>query len=177
MMAEKYNLSWNDFHQNVSKSFGLLRNASYLYDVTLVSDDLKQIQAHKFVLVACSQYFRSILQETKQAQPLLCLDGVNSLDLKNVLEYVYQGEVKVHQDDLNKFLAVAQKLKLEGLMSDEIGVENHEEIARNNKGHRSGQRIVAEKPKALPIIPVNYEESVQTESSVSSISILSLIHI
>ena len=100
-MSEKFNLKWNDFHSNVSKSFGLFRSESYLHDVTLVSDDFKQVQAHKLVLSACSEYFKNILQQTKQTQPLLCLDGVNAEDLQNVLDYVYEGEVKILQEDLD----------------------------------------------------------------------------
>ena len=120
-MSEKFNLKWNDFQTNVSKSFGLFRNESYLHDVTLVSDDFKQIPAHKLVLSATSEYFKNILQETKQSQPLICLDGVNAEDLRNVLDYVYDGEVKIYQEDLDRFLSVAQRLKLEGLLADENG--------------------------------------------------------
>ena len=97
-MSEKFNLKWNDFQSNASKSFRLFRNETYLHDVTLVSDDFKQIPAHKLVLSATSEYFKNILQQTKQSQPLICLDGVNSDDLQNVLDYVYDGEVKIHQD-------------------------------------------------------------------------------
>ena len=118
-MGEKFNLKWNDFQSNVSKSFGLLRNESYLQDVTLVSDDLKHYQAHKLVLSACSDYFKSIFKETKhQYQTLLCLDGISSWDLQNILDYVYDGEVKIAQDHLDRFLNIAQKLKLEGLMQN-----------------------------------------------------------
>jgi len=119
-MVEKFNLKWNDFQANVSKSFGLIRNEKYLQDITLVSEDFQTIQAHKLVLSACSEYFRNILQNTNTgSQTLLCLDGVNAEDLKNVLDYVYDGEVKIAQDDLDRFLKVAQKLKLEGLISNE----------------------------------------------------------
>ena len=117
-MSEKFNLKWNDFQANVSRSFGLFRNESYLHDVTLVSDDFKQIPAHKLVLSTTSEYFRNILQQTKQSQPLICLDGVNSEDLKNILDYVYDGEVKIYQEDLDQFLDVAQRLKIQGLMSN-----------------------------------------------------------
>ena len=123
-MTEKFNLKWNDFKTNVSNSFGLFRNESYLHDVTLVSDDYKHIKAHKLVLSASSEYFKNILQETDQSQPLLCLDGVSSVDLQNVLDYVYNGEVKIHQEDLDRFLNVAQRLKLEGLISN----DSHENI-------------------------------------------------
>ena len=42
-MSEKFCLKWNDFHTNVSKTFGILRNEDAFYDVTLVSDDQKQV--------------------------------------------------------------------------------------------------------------------------------------
>ena len=53
---EKFCLKWNDFYSNVSKAFGLFRNEDYLHDVTLVSDDHKQVSAHKLVLFPCSEY-------------------------------------------------------------------------------------------------------------------------
>ena len=123
-MSEKFNLKWNDFQTNVSKSFGLFRNESYLHDVTLVSDDFKLIPAHKLVLSASSEYFRNILQQTQQSQPLICLDGVNSDDVRNILDYVYEGEVKISQDDLDRFLGIAQRLRIEGL----VGQDEPEDI-------------------------------------------------
>ena len=122
-MSEKFNLRWHDFGSNASKSFRLFRNETYLHDVTLVSDDFKQIPAHKLVLSACSEYFRNILQQTKQAQPLLCLEGINQTDLQYILDYVYDGEVKIQQQELDRFLNIAQRLKLEGLM----GAEDHKQ--------------------------------------------------
>ena len=119
-MSDKYSLKWNDFHTNVSKSFGLFRNESYLQDVTLVSDDFKQYSAHKLVLSACSDHFRNIFQETKHPNPLLCLEGVSSANLKNVLDYVYDGEVRILQEDLDSFLFIANRLKLNGLFSEDI---------------------------------------------------------
>ena len=44
--------------------------------------------------------------------------------LKNVLDYVYDGEVKILQEDLDRFLNIAQKLKLEGLIGGETEQEN-----------------------------------------------------
>ena len=118
-MAEKFCLKWNDFSSNVSKSFGLLRTADYLHDVTLVSEDHKQVAAHRLVLAACSEYFRDIFRSTSQhAHPLLCLDGITAGDLSNVLDYIYNGEIQIYQDNLDRFLAVAQKFRLEGLLGD-----------------------------------------------------------
>ena len=109
-MSDKFNLRWNDFSNNVSKSFELFRNESYLHDVTLVSDDLQHIPAHKLVLSACSDYFKSIFKETKQTSPIICITGVHSEDLRNILDYVYIGETNVYQENLDRFLEIAQKL-------------------------------------------------------------------
>ena len=86
-MTEKFTLKWKDFNSNVSKSFGLLRYEEYLHDVTLVSDDNMQVSAHKLVLSTCSEYFKNIFRNNHKYQhPLLCLDGLSSTDLTNVLQ-------------------------------------------------------------------------------------------
>ena len=114
-MSEKFNLKWNDFQSNVSRTFSLLRNEKEFFDVSLVSEDQKMISAHKLVLSACSPYFKHVLTENKHSHPLLCLDGVSSGELHCVLDYIYQGEVQVYQEQLDRFLEVAQKFQLEGL--------------------------------------------------------------
>ena len=47
---EKFSLKWNDFQTTVTNSFKLLKQEKEFFDVTLVSDDQKQIQSHKVVL-------------------------------------------------------------------------------------------------------------------------------
>ena len=118
-MSEKFSLKWSDFQSSLSQSFSVLREESDFYDVTLVSDDLTQISAHKLVLSASSQFFKSILKKNPHSHPLLYLSGVDSTSLGFVLDYIYQGEVQIYQDDMVNFLEVAQKLKIEGLTSTE----------------------------------------------------------
>ena len=96
IMPEAFSLKWEKFHSNVSKSFGLLRNEGYLYDVTLVGDDHQQVSAHKLVLSACSEYFKDIFKNNNKpnVHPLLCLNGVSSEDINNVMDYIYKGWLK-----------------------------------------------------------------------------------
>jgi len=115
---DKFCLKWNDFQSNISNSFSKLRNEDEFYDVTLVSDDQKQISAHKVVLSASSEYFRTILKHNKHQHPLLCLEGIGSSELNNISDYVYNGEVNIYQDDLDRFLNIAERYKLEGLLGD-----------------------------------------------------------
>ena len=118
-MSEKFSLKWNDFQSNVSRSFSQLRSEEEFFDVSLVSDDQKMMSAHKLVLSASSPYFKHILTTNKHSHPLLCLDGVSSAELQCVLDYIYQGEVQIYQEQLDRFLVVAQRLKLEGLISQD----------------------------------------------------------
>jgi len=107
-MLDKFSLKWNDFYKNAAKSFSLFKINDYLHDVTLVSDDHKQISAHKLILSACSEYFNNIFKNNKHSHPLLCLDGVNKEDLNNIMDYIYNGEVQIYQDDLDRFLLVKE---------------------------------------------------------------------
>ena len=122
-MSEKFNLKWNDFQSNVSRTFSLLRSEEEFFDVSLVSDDQKMMSAHKLVLSASSPYFKHILTNNKHSHPLLCLDGVSSGELQFVLDYIYHGEVQIYQEQLDRFLEVAQRLKLEGLTGNDYHQE------------------------------------------------------
>ena len=117
-MSEKFSLKWNEFHSNVSKCFVSLRNEEYLQDVTLVSDDHSKVQAHKLVLSVCSDYFRDILKNNPHTHPLICIEGASLEDLKNIMDYIYNGEVQVYRDSLDRFITIAQRLKLGGIISD-----------------------------------------------------------
>ena len=116
---DKFCLKWNDFQINASKTFRDLRREEDFFDVTLVSDDEKHIAAHKLVLSASSEVFKNILRKASHSNPMIYLNGFNSKDLNLIIDYIYQGEVQILQSDLDAFLNVAQKLKIEGLIGDD----------------------------------------------------------
>ena len=110
---EKFCLKWNDFQVNVSNSFSTLRKENNFYDVNLVSDDDQVVSAHKVVLSASSEFFKSVLRKADHSKPMIYLNGVDFKELNNILDYIYEGEVQLYQDDLGNFLGVAQKLKID----------------------------------------------------------------
>ena len=103
-MTTGYNLKWDKFEKNIAQNYKQLRLQDDFYDVTLVSDDLQKVSAHKLVLSACSQYFKPILTDSKHQHPMLCLDGIDSQQLNNVLDYIYNGEIEIRHEHLSKFL-------------------------------------------------------------------------
>ena len=124
-------MKWNDFQTNVCKTFSSLRKEEHLFDVTLVSDDEKHISAHKLVLSASSELFKNIIKKTPHTNPMIFLSGFKANDLLLVMDYIYQGEVQILQSDLDGFLDVAQRLKIEGL----IGGDNASADESNNFGN------------------------------------------
>ena len=126
MNSEKFSLRWNDFQSTVSQSLGLLRKEEDFFDVTLVSEDHSQMSAHKVVLSACSPFFKNIFRSNSHSHPLLYLGSINSTHLGFILDYIYQGEVHILQDQLDDFLQAAQRLNVKGLMGE--GEESSEHI-------------------------------------------------
>merc|ERR1712126_317130 len=169
MTSEKFCLRWNDFERNVSQSFTKLRKESNLFDVTLVSDDQKQVTAHKLVLSACSDFFKNIFNSNTHSHPLIYLDGVGASELNLVLDYIYQGEVQIYQEKLDRFLEIAKKLKLDGLLATDDNQENN--ITKDELSPDSYQDIPFEFPmtdnsqtpivkeKTLKVVSESFEAS------------------
>ena len=130
--SEKFCLKWNDFEKNISKSFSQLRQQSGLFDVTLVSSDQQQVSAHRLVLSACSDFFKNIFHTNTHSHPLLYLDGVDNREINLMLDYIYQGEVQIYQEHLDRFLDVANKFQLDGLLAKE-DPEDYSNVKAENK--------------------------------------------
>ena len=143
-MSEKFHLKWNDFQPHLATSFSSLRNAQKFADVTLMSDDYHQVTAHRVVLATCSDYFREVLEKSNNSQshPILCLDGINKEDLLSIIDYVYHGEVQIHQKNLESFIQVSQKLKLHGLLeTGDAFVEEKKKIMSNDSHEEPSNNV------------------------------------
>ena len=119
--SKKLCLTWNDFEENQKSSFALLRNDIDLTDVTLAFDDGQQIEVHKVVLATSSLFFMELLKRNKHAHLLIYMKGLKSNDIIPVLDFIYCGEAKVYQENIDAFLAIAEDLKLRGLAGSEHG--------------------------------------------------------
>ena len=124
-MSEKLCLQWNDFQENVTAAFGNLRDDKHFTDVTLVSEDGQQLETHKVILAASSPFFQKVLERNKHPHPLIYMRGLNFDDLVAIVDFLYFGEAKVYQENLESFLVIAEELHLKGLTGKKNGkVEN-----------------------------------------------------
>ena len=75
--------------------------------------------SHKLVLAASSPLLHEMLVKHLHPQPLLFLKGVEYLDLKALLSFIYSGEVELEQGRLDSFLQLGQELQVRGLTKEE----------------------------------------------------------
>ena len=120
---DKFCLKWNDFDTNIREYFGKLRDDQISYDVTLVTDDGQQIQAHKLILSAGSQLFKDILIRSDNNNVLIYLQGIRSDLIKHVTDFIYNGEVFIKQEELKEVLETGKDLKVNGLMGEIQGAQ------------------------------------------------------
>ena len=65
-----------------------------------MGDDHCQVLAHKVILSAGSAYFKEVLKNNKHPYPLLPFQGITTLDLTAILDFIYNGELQLHEDHL-----------------------------------------------------------------------------
>lgn len=116
MTSEQFSLRWKHFHSNLTSGFHQLLLEQQLVDVTLSSEG-QFIRAHKLILSLCSPYLRKIFESNLCEHPVLIL-SIRFKDLRNILTFVYQGEVDISQEDLTEFLKAAELLQIKGLSGD-----------------------------------------------------------
>ena len=126
--SDKFTLQWNDFANNVSESFATLREEEDLFDVTLVSEDLIQLSAHKVVLSSCSPVFKQLIKSSTHPHPVLFLRGVKTRGLEYILDFIYYGQVDIFQDHFNDFLYLAQDLKIKGVSNENVDNKKEEDV-------------------------------------------------
>lgn len=60
-------------------------------------------------------YYSSFPQSTPCKHPVIVLQDVAFTDLQALVEFIYHGEVNVHQRSLSSFLKTAEVLRVSGL--------------------------------------------------------------
>ena len=79
-------------------------------DVTLVCDDEIMIPAHRNILAACSSLFKKILHSiSAHNNPVIYLKGTSSLQIKQLLQYIYQGTISIDRSLVEDFIRVAKE--------------------------------------------------------------------
>ena len=114
MDQEKYTFTWQNYSDLLRNIFLEIDSDDSFTDVTLVTDDKKQIKAHRNILSACSSVFKEIFQinSNNNHHSVIYLRGIQHLQMEAILKFVYLGETSIHQDILTEFIQTAKLLEI-----------------------------------------------------------------
>lgn len=113
-------LKCNNFNKILSSQYEVLRDEKTLTDITFVCDG-RRVEAHKLVLYACSPFFKQLIEEDLgQKHLVFFFSDVKYEIMKAIIDYMYLGEVHIQNDYLKDFIRVAEKLKIRGLVKDNL---------------------------------------------------------
>ena len=118
-----YSLTWHaysDYLKTMMKE--LLMNEDYS-DVTLVTEDKKQIKANINILRACSPVFKDILKKEKNSSIIMYLSGIQFSEMESIIQFIYLGEATFYEERMDRFLAVAKSLQIKELCDAENETE------------------------------------------------------
>ena len=118
---------------DIREYFIKLREDQNLFDVTLATDDGQHIQAHKMVLSAGSHFFNdAFLKSNNHSNMLIYLKGITNPQLEPVMDFLYNGEAFLAQEEVKEFLKTGKELQIKGLEGELGSVSDSGEEAKAN---------------------------------------------
>ena len=119
MHPEKYSLTWHTYSDHLKNMMKELMINEDFSDVTLATEDKKQIKANISILSACSPVFQDILKKDRHSTPIMYLRGIQYSEMESILQFIYLGEATFYEERMNEFLAVAKSLEIKELCNAE----------------------------------------------------------
>ena len=164
MHQEKYSLKWHTYSDHLKTMMKDLMMNEDFSDVTLVTEDKKQIKANINILSSCSPVFKDTLKRERHSSPIMYLRGIQYSEMESIMQFIYLGEATVCEERLDELLAVAKSLEIKQLYNS--GSETYEpddEPLPDDPG-TSGEQMKKENITTcnIPELP---EQSTQERSS------------
>ncbi|XP_023020998.2 uncharacterized protein isoform X1 [Leptinotarsa decemlineata] len=119
-MGEHYNLRWNNYSNNLIQVFSEHQHQEILVDVVLICEG-QYVRAHKLILSACSSFFQEMFKAYGNiSNPFIVMNGIKLAHLRHIIEFIYHGEIKVLDSDLEGVLALGEYFQVKGLCSVKV---------------------------------------------------------
>ena len=162
-MSAEISFQQKDFLSEVRQSFSKLRHEKSLCDITLMSEDDIFFKAHKVVLSSFSIFFQKLLTNHDYQNQLIYLSNIHSSQLSSIMDFIYNGEVKIEQNCLDTFLSNSKTLKVKGLYKEEDqSKENHVALKKeyNEEQIRVMEKVIKKEKDVIEMI----DDEAQKES-------------
>ena len=187
MSRKVLTLKWRMFNGHMNRLFKDLSLDDVYTDVTLVSDDRKIFKVHKFVLSAYSPVFKDILLSNPHEHPLVYLRGIRHNELKQILQFMYEGKAEIRQESINSILNIAKAWKINSEVeplqervtaSTEVNENNVEAmesskplVLQNNPGSKNRTLTSLDDMSRDNEVALNCEKSSEAFSSTNQFSL------
>ena len=178
-VVDRIKLEWQNFSSTLSSSFLKMRNNSELFDVTLAcasnTDKPSLIKAHRLVLAACSEVLKHLILnlEGGTCKGIIYLSGIEEEHLLSLINFMYSGEVEVERSKLERFLQVAEELKVEVLVRElpvkqtTMSPKQQEDMKDELPIRAKGEKMEEDDDEVEEVLTVRVEEKC-IESSVGN---------
>ena len=114
MSDEKYSLTGHNYSDHLKNVLKDMKTHEAFADVTLVTDDKKQIKAHRSILSSCSSVFKEIFQiNTNNNHPVIYLSGIEHSEMETILQLIYVGRAKFCAERVDELLLVAKTFDIQ----------------------------------------------------------------
>ena len=151
-------LSSTTYSNHLTDTFKKLFSRQSYADVTLVSDDNQQVQAHKFILSACSPVLDAMLSANPHTNTLLYMRGIKLQELQAVVEFMYLGMTYVEQIRIVEFMTIAKELGIKELTSGDDSHEDSVDATDEHTEHNEHNEQHNEKGANNDLFPIKKEE-------------------
>ena len=168
MNQEKYNLTWQPYSDHLrSMMKEMMMNEEYA-DVTLVTEDKKQIKAHINILSSCSPFFKDILKKEKNTNQIIYFRGIKFSEMESIMQFIYLGEATFYEERMDEFLDAAKLLDIKELCNAKAESNDDEPTPSNpvTSTEKLKQAMVeSDKPdeECSPCAPVTSTEKMREE--------------
>ena len=105
------------FCVELTKRLNIQRKQGQLCDMTLVTNDDKELKAHRNVLSAASPFFCKLLQSDmkENREGIVRFEEISGSVMEDVLEFIYTGTVEVTEENSEELVAAANYLLISNL--------------------------------------------------------------
>jgi len=108
-------LSWRNYEETVTSAFKKYLSSKWFCNV-LLSAEGKTIPCHQELLSASSDWFEQVLSQLDtNLHPIILLKDVKHSDLQHLVDFIYNGQAVVPQDQVQGILNTASILQIKGL--------------------------------------------------------------
>ena len=114
MSDKDFTRTWHNYSDHLKNVLKDIKTHKSFTDVTLITDDKKQIKAHRSILSSYSSVFKELFQiNTNNNHPVIYLSGIEHSEIETILQLIYVGQAKFSAERVDELLLVAKTFDIQ----------------------------------------------------------------